>query len=131
MNPARYLADNEGQPFYIGKLAELTGATRKAIRHYEKVGLLPKPARRGLYRVYSARDVFLVHVIKHAQAHGFSLAELRELIGAISRQGRLPLKQALATVERKRAALRRQMAELRRLDRELAGVTRDLRKYFS
>ncbi len=26
---------------YIGELASLTGATPKAIRHYEKLGLLP------------------------------------------------------------------------------------------
>lgn len=32
---------------YIGKVAEMTGAWRKAIRHYESLGLLPAPQRRG------------------------------------------------------------------------------------
>src|SRR5690554_5382293 len=38
---------------YIGKLAEMTGATRKAIRLYESLGLIPVPSRNGNYRVYS------------------------------------------------------------------------------
>lgn len=71
---------NESPQLYIGRVAELTGATRKAIRHYESLGLLPQVARTGNYRVYSERDVFLVHMIKHAQSFGFSLAELLALI---------------------------------------------------
>lgn len=129
-DPSRFLTGHENSQFYIGKLAELAGATRKAIRHYEAVGLLPPPARRGSYRIYSGRDVFLVHVIKHAQSYGFSLAEVRELVTAISRQKNFPLKPAIAMVERKRAALRRQAAELRKLDRRLVGLMRDMRRHF-
>ena len=42
---------------YIGQLAALTGATPKAIRHYEKLGLLPVAKRQGKYRVYENLDV--------------------------------------------------------------------------
>jgi DNA-binding transcriptional MerR regulator len=129
-DPARLLTEHEHSLLYIGQLAALTGATRKAIRHYEAVGLLPKPARRGSYRVYSGRDVFMVHVIKHAQSYGFSLSDLRELVAAIGRQKNFPLKQALAMVARKRAALKRQAAELRTLDRRLVGLTRDMCRHF-
>jgi len=129
-DPTRFLNDHENSLLYIGKLAALTGATRKAIRHYETVGLLPKPARRGSYRVYTGRDVFMVHVIKHAQSYGFSLADLRDLVAAIGKQKNFPLKQALTMVERKRAALRRQATELRTLDRRLVGLMRDMRRHF-
>ncbi len=129
-DPSRLLTDHADSLLYIGQLAALTGATRKAIRHYETVGLLPKPARRGSYRVYTGRDVFMVHVIKHAQSYGFSLADLRELVTAIDKQKRFPLKQALAMVARKRATLRRQAAELRKADRQLVGLMRDLRRHF-
>ncbi len=129
-DPSRFLSGHENSQFYIGKLAELTGATRKAIRHYEAVGLLPPPARRGSYRVYTGRDVFLVHVIKHAQSYGFSLAEVHDLVAAIGSQKRFPMKQAIAMVERKRVALRRQAAELRKLDRQLVGLMRDMRRHF-
>ncbi len=129
-DPSHFLSGHEQSRLYIGQLAELTGATRKAIRHYEAVGLLPTPARRGSYRVYTGRDVFLVHVIKHAQSYGFSLSDLRELVATIGKQKKFPLKQAMAMVGRKRAALRRQATELRQLDRRLVGLIRDLRRYF-
>lgn len=115
---------------YIGKLAELSGASRKAIRHYEALGLLPPAARKGSYRVYSERDVFLVHMIKHAQSFGFSLAELRELVAATAGKPRFPLKLANALIVRKRAALREQIADIRARDRGLAQVLRDLNRLF-
>ncbi len=42
---------------YIGKVAKITGASCKAIRHYESIGLIPISQRRGKYRVYSERDI--------------------------------------------------------------------------
>lgn len=115
---------------YIGKLAELAGATRKAIRHYEALGLLPPAVRKGNYRIYSERDVFLVHMIKHAQSFGFSLAELYELVAATADKPRFPLKLANALIVRKRAALQRQIADIRALDRGLARLVRDMNRIF-
>lgn len=120
---------NEEPYLYIGKVAEITGASRKAIRHYEALGLLPAPPRRGKYRVYSERDVFLVHMIKHAQSFGFSLAELKGLVAARVKNNRFP-QEANALVVRKRAALRRQIADIRALDRRLAQLKRDMRRTF-
>jgi DNA-binding transcriptional MerR regulator len=121
----------ETPTLYIGKLAELSGASRKAIRHYEALGLLPPAARKGNYRVYSERDVFLVHMIKHAQSFGFSLAELRELVAATADKPRFPLKLANALIARKRAAMRQQIADIRALDRGLAQLLRNMNRLFS
>ncbi len=129
-DPSRYLADYSDSLLYIGKVAEITGASRKAIRHYEAIGLLPPPQRRGAYRIYSGRDVFIVHVIKHTQSYGFTLAELRELIAAISKQDNFPIQVALDAVERKRVAVRREAAALRALDQRLGGLVADIKKYF-
>lgn len=115
---------------YIGKVAEITGASRKAIRHYEALGLLPVPRRRGNYRIYSERDVFLVHMIKHTQSFGFSLAELRELVAAKVKKNRFPLKLANALLDRKRAALREGIAAIRRLDQRLLALKRDMNRIF-
>ena len=115
---------------YIGKVSEITGASRKAIRHYESVGLLPPARRQGKYRVYSERDAFLVHMIKHAQTFGFSLVELRELVAATAKKPRFPIKVAQALVARKRAALRRQIVDIRTLDRRLAQLLRDIDRIF-
>jgi len=65
---------------YIGKAAQLSGTTIKAIRHYEAIGLLPAPQRQGQYRVYSAQSVELLMFIKCAQQLGFKLKELQEIL---------------------------------------------------
>jgi MerR family transcriptional regulator, copper efflux regulator len=65
---------------YIGKAAQLSGTTIKAIRHYEAIGLLPAPQRQGQYRVYSTQNVELLMFIKCAQQLGFKLKELQEIL---------------------------------------------------
>lgn len=117
--------------FYIGQVAEITGASRKAIRHYESMGLLPPAKRQGKYRVYSERDAFLVHMIKHAQGFGFTLAELRELVTATAKASRFPLKLGRALIVRKRATLARQIADIRALDRRLVQLLRHMERVFA
>ena len=53
---------------YIGKLALVTGVTQKAIRHYENLGLIPAPERKGKYRFYKQLDK-LTKITKHAKRH--------------------------------------------------------------
>jgi DNA-binding transcriptional MerR regulator len=65
---------------YIGKAAQLSGTTIKAIRHYEAIGLLPEPRRQGQYRIYSAQNIELLMFIKCAQQLGFKLKELQEIL---------------------------------------------------
>ncbi|MFZ6749219.1 MerR family transcriptional regulator [Undibacterium sp. Ren11W] len=61
---------------YIGELAKLSGATPKAIRHYEALGLLGKVARSGVYRSYGAQELAQIKLIKQAQVLGFTLSEM-------------------------------------------------------
>ena len=115
---------------YIGKVAQITGASRKAIRHYEALGLMPAPARRGKYRVYSERDVFLVHVLKYSQSFGFKLSEMKELVSAKVRDKRFPLKLANALFDRKRAALNAQIDGIRELEKRLVAMQREMNRRF-
>lgn len=122
---------HQTQPYlYIGKVAAMTGASRKAIRHYESLGLLPTPQRMGRYRVYSERDVFLVHMIKYAQSFGFSLAELKEITAAKVSGHRFPLKLANALCARKRAALRAEIEALQKLDQHLVDMKAEMNRIF-
>jgi DNA-binding transcriptional MerR regulator len=116
---------------YIGKVAEITGASRKAIRLYESMGLMPSPQRRGKYRVYSERDVFLVHVLKHSQSLGFKLTEMKELVSAKVSDKRFPLKLANALFDRKRASLAAQIAAIRDLDKRLVTMQREMNRRFA
>lgn len=128
-DPSRYLVDGV-KPILIGEVAEITGASRKAIRHYEAIGLLPPPARRGTYRIYTGRHVFMVHVIRHTQSYGFTLDELRELVGAINKHEGFPIDVGVRVVEHKRASVRRELAELRALDKRLGLLLSDIKKHF-
>ena len=65
---------------YIGKAAQLSGTTVKSIRHYEEIGLLPAPQRRGAYRIYSEQSVELLTFIKCAQQLGFKLKEMQAIL---------------------------------------------------
>lgn len=115
---------------YIGKVAEMSGASRKAIRHYESLGLLPKPRRRGKYRIYSEQDVFLIHMIKTAQLVGFNLSELRGLIADKLKHKVFPLKAANSLFDKKRIMLRQQMAALLELEQRLLGLQEQMNRTF-
>ncbi|MBO1254998.1 MerR family transcriptional regulator [Alteromonas sp. 5E99-2] len=64
---------------FIGQAAKLSGATQRAIRLYESLGLL-KVSRDGRYRVYSAKNIETIKIIKGAQALGIHLSEIMSLL---------------------------------------------------
>jgi len=104
---------------YIGKISELTGASRKAIRLYEERGLIPKPARKGNYRIYSDQDAFLIHMIKTAQSVGFSLAEIKGLVEHKVKDRTFPLKKAEELCNKKRVSLRNEIEAIHALEKRL------------
>ena len=75
--------DQPPAPLAIGALAERTGTSAETIRYYERVGVLPPPVRRGggRYRHYGASDVERLLFVRRARELGFSLDEVRELLG--------------------------------------------------
>lgn len=115
---------------YIGKLAQLTGATPKAIRLYESIGLIPIPLREGKYRVYSDKDVALVHMIRRAQAVGFNLAELKELVALKAQNNQFPIELANELIAAKREKLRRDMDKIMSLDQQLIALHEELNRTF-
>ncbi|PKM29590.1 MAG: MerR family transcriptional regulator [Gammaproteobacteria bacterium HGW-Gammaproteobacteria-11] len=115
---------------YIGKLAELTGATRKAIRLYESLGLIPIPGRKGKYRVYSDNDVVLINLIRRAQTVGFNLAELKELVALKAKNNRFPIEMASELIAMKREKLRKDMARIMSTDQRLIELEDELKRNF-
>ena len=65
---------------YIGQASKRSGATVKAIRLYEELGLLANIHRENLYRIFTEEDVFLIRFIKIAQKFDFKLSELDDVI---------------------------------------------------
>jgi len=73
----------------IGAIAKETGVAVGALRYYEKRGLLQSQRGSNGYRYYPATAVQQVQFIKKAQALGFSLDEIGEIL-TIHQRGNLP-----------------------------------------
>ena len=75
---------NEPPLYTIEQVAARTGLTKRTLRYYEEVGLLPPTDRtEGNYRRYSEDDVARLERIKNLrELLGFSLADIRKLLEA-------------------------------------------------
>lgn len=72
----------KGMAFTIGDMGKATGTKIETIRYYEKIGLLPKPARTtGNYRDYGQVELGRLSFIRRARDLGFSLDQVRALLG--------------------------------------------------
>jgi MerR family copper efflux transcriptional regulator len=66
----------------IGHASKATGISVKMIRHYETIGIVPKAARTfANYRLYGPNDVHTLRFIKRARSLGFSMEDIKELLG--------------------------------------------------
>ncbi len=64
----------------IGKLAAAAEVGVETIRFYQRRGLLETPTRDGGIRRYGSEDLRRLRFVREAQATGFTLAEIAELI---------------------------------------------------
>ena len=65
----------------VGALAKQAGVKIDTIRYYERHGLLPKPPRTNSgYRTFTHASVEQLRFIKQAQALGFTLNEVKQLL---------------------------------------------------
>lgn len=64
----------------VGELSSLSGLPASTIRYWERIGVLPKPARVSGQRRYSEDAVHRVSVLRLAQTCGFTLDEMRHLL---------------------------------------------------
>ena len=96
----------------IGTLARRAGVSVDTVRYYERGGLLsPRTRLASGYRRYGETEVARLRFIRRAQALGFTLKEVKELL-ALSRHGdvakvRRTAQEKLDDVEARIAALER------------------------
>ncbi|OLN22278.1 Hg(II)-responsive transcriptional regulator [Domibacillus antri] len=72
--------------FRVGEIAEKCNVNKETIRYYERLGLIPEPARteKG-YRMYTEQTVDRLDFIKRMQELGFTLNEIDKLLGVVDR----------------------------------------------
>lgn len=106
----------------IGQLAAGGGVGVETIRFYQRKGLLETPTRETGIRRYGSEDLRRLRFIRQAQAAGFTLEEIRELLELDSSEDRSRARELagsriesldakIAELERARNALKRLAAE--------------------
>ena len=104
----------------IGGLAKAVGVGVETVRYYQRRGLLSEPPRpRGEVRRYGADDVKRLRFIRSAQAAGFTLAEIGELIALDSSDDRARARELAGA---RVAAIDEKITELRNARDALAAL---------
>jgi MerR family mercuric resistance operon transcriptional regulator len=111
-----------GNLLTIGEFAASGGVGVETVRFYQRRDLLRTPARGGGIRHYGPEDVRRLRFIRQAQAAGFTLEEIRELLeldaGEDRNRARELAKARIEALDAKIADLQRARDALRRLASE-------------
>jgi MerR family transcriptional regulator, mercuric resistance operon regulatory protein len=117
----------EGQSLTIGKLAAAGGVGVETIRFYQRRGLLGTPTRETGIRRYGRDDLRRLRFIRQAQAAGFTLEQIKELLDLDSGQDRARARELaqsrIAGLNARIAELKNARDALRRLFNECAEGT--------
>lgn len=119
---ASELSSETQRPKYrIEQVADRLQTTKRTLRYYEEIGLLPPSSRtEGGYRLYSEEDITRLERIQRLKdLLGFSLAEIRELLQADDERG---VVKAAFQHETDPAVKLRHLDEVERLSRQQLGV---------
>jgi len=118
------------QSFYtIEQVAARTGFTKRTLRYYEEVGLLPPTNRtEGNYRRYGEADIQRLERIKNLRdLLGFSLTDIRELLEVEDERGQIKVAyrhetENLAKVARLDRADELIRTQIHLIEQKLAGL---------
>ena len=104
----------------IGGLAKAAGVGVETVRYYQRRGLLPEPPRPpGEIRRYGDDDLKRLRFIRRAQAAGFTLEQIGELLALDRTDDRVRVRELaterLAALDERIAELEQSRAALERL----------------
>jgi MerR family copper efflux transcriptional regulator len=108
-----------------GELSRLAGVSTDTLRHYERLGILPKPPRtNGGYRDYPANSLDRVRLIQSALKVGFSLPELATILRMRDR-GDVPCHRVRAMAEHKLEEVKQQINDLSVMRDQIEQILKD------
>ena len=120
---------NEPRLYTIEQVAARTGFTKRTLRYYEEVGLLPPTNRtEGNYRRYGEADIQRLERIKNLRdLLGFSLTDIRELLEVEDERGQIKVAyrhetENLAKVARLDRADELIRTQIHLIEQKLAGL---------
>ncbi|NKE70141.1 MerR family DNA-binding protein [Candidatus Manganitrophus noduliformans] len=106
----------------VSQLARIAGVGPDSIRHYERIGLVPRAERSPAgYRLWSAREVQYLKWVAPAKRAGFTLHELAEIF-RMYRAGSPPCRTVRDLLQQKVADLDRVIDDLSTLRTHLRRV---------
>ena len=106
----------------IGRLARQGGVGVETVRYYQRRGLLPTPRRGDGVRRYGEEDLKRLRFIRSAQAAGFTLEQVGELLALDATHDRA---RARTLAKARIAALTEKIAELEKARDALKRLARD------
>jgi DNA-binding transcriptional MerR regulator len=108
----------------IGEVAALAGVPAKTIRFWEHEGLLPAPGRTPSgYRDYGPDVVERLAFVRHAQAGGLTLGQIRQVL-EIGDSGDAPCEHVGRVVADRLAEVETRIGELAATRRHLQALAR-------
>lgn len=108
-----------------GELSRLARISTDTLRHYERLGVLPKPPRtNGGYRDYPTSSLERVRLIQSALKVGFSLPELATVLRMRDR-GEVPCDRVRAIAEHKLQEVKQQINKLSGMRDQLEQILKD------
>lgn len=106
----------------IGELAATARVSAQTLRFYERAGLVPASRRLpNGYRDYDTSTAGRVAFVRSAQADGFTLGQIRDVLHTRDR-GTAPCRQVRQLIDAKLVDVERQMADLAALHAELTAL---------
>ena len=110
----------------IGRLAKAAGINVETIRYYQRIGLIPEPQKpQGGHRRYPPAVLERIAFIRRAQQLGFSLEEVKKLLGLAEGRNRREVRQIAESKYALLEARIDQLNEMRRKLKRLIDLSRD------
>jgi len=116
----RAITSSRGESLSIGELSKRSGVNIETIRYYERIKMLPTPARTASgRRVYGPAETRILAFIRRSRELGFTLQEIRAML-ALGGPERAPCADVHKIASAHLASVRHKLSDLAKLEAILA-----------
>ena len=116
------MATTDTAAMQIGEMSRRTGCNIETIRYYERIGVMPSPARSGGgHRLYAPEHLKRLTFIRRSRELGFTLKQVRGLLALVD-GGAFTCDEVKEITTGHMGEVPRKIADLRRLERVLGDM---------